>query len=103
MLHKKGDVSFGAIVATIGAILIAVGVAWLIALNWSDIPSALKVVILVFFTALAYVAGVMLRIHNYGKIGESLLFLGALLYTLSIYLIAQIFSLSTSMQSNANL
>ncbi len=94
-------ISFGSIVATIGSILVALGVAWLIALNWDVIPAALKVLILVLATAGAYTAGVLFRTNDYEKIGGSLLVLGALLYTLSIFLIAQIFNLSTSIQSNA--
>ena len=100
-VELKQSVSFGAIVATIGAVLIALGIAWLIALNWADMPSALKVLILVFATAGAYTAGVLLRINDYEKIGGSLLVLGALLYTLSIFLIAQIFNLAVSLQANA--
>mgnify|MGYP001568945602 CR=1 FL=1 len=99
--ESESHVSFGAIVATIGAILIAVGVAWFIALNWAEIPSAFKVVILVLATAGAYTAGVLLRINDYEKIGGSLLILGALLYTLSIFLIAQIFNLAVSIQAYA--
>ncbi|MEK6894767.1 MAG: DUF2157 domain-containing protein [Nanoarchaeota archaeon] len=97
----KQSISFGGVVATIGSILIALGVAWLIALNWSEMPSALKVLILVISTLGAYTAGTLFRTHNHEVIGGSLLVLGALLYTLSIFLIAQIFNLSTSLQSNA--
>jgi uncharacterized membrane protein len=101
---KKGEhASFGAIVATIGSILVGLGVAWLIALNWSDIPSALKISILVIATAGAYTVGVLFRTHNYERIGGSLLILGALLYTLSVFLIAQTFSLSPSLQGTAHL
>lgn len=99
--EKKGETSFGAIVATIGAVLIALGVAWLIALNWAAIPGLLKILILVFLTGAAYTCGVMFRISGYQKIGQSLLILGALLYTLSIFLIAQIFSTNTSAQGIA--
>jgi uncharacterized membrane protein len=98
---KKGEVSFGAIVATLGAILIALGIAWFMALNWHEIHSALKIVILVFFTVGAYFSGVLFRINDYEKIGGSLLVLGALLYTLSIFLIAQIFSTEASIQGIA--
>ncbi len=101
--QKKGAVSFGAVVATFGAVLIGLGIAWMVALNWSDIPSALKVLILVGSTAAAYAAGVVLRTQSYAKIGEALLLLGSILYILSIQLIAQIFNLSTSAQSQANL
>src|SRR3989338_5046726 len=100
-IELKQHISFGAVVATIGSILIALGIAWLIALNWAVMPSALKVLILVLATAGAYTAGVLFRTHYYEKIGGSLLVLGALLYTLSIFLIAQTFNLSTSLQSNA--
>ena len=98
---QESHVSFGAIVATIGSILIALGIAWLIALNWNVIPSALKVLILVLATAGAYTAGVLFRINDYEKIGGSLLILGALLYTLSIFLIAQTFHLVTTLSGNA--
>jgi len=100
-VELKQSVSFGAIVATIGSILIALGVAWLIALNWRVMPSALKVLILVLSTAIAYIVGVLLRTNDYERIGGSLLILGALLYTLSIFLIAQTFNLATSLQANA--
>ena len=103
MKEDDHKVSFGSIVATIGAILIGLGIAWLLAMNWHDIPSILKIIILIFITILSYSAGVLFRIHDYRKIGDSLLFLGAIIYTLSIFLIAQIFSTSVTLQGTANL
>ena len=103
MKEDDHKVSFGSIVATIGAILIGLGIAWLLAINWHDIPSILKIIILIFITILSYSAGVLFRIHDYRKIGDSLLFLGAIIYTLSIFLIAQIFSTSVTLQGTANL
>lgn len=100
-VELKQHISFGAVVATIGSILIALGIAWLIALNWAEMPSALKILILVLATAGAYTAGVLFRTYDYEKIGDSLLVLGALLYTLSIFLITQTFNLPTSLQANA--
>ncbi|PIN93686.1 hypothetical protein COU54_02265 [Candidatus Pacearchaeota archaeon CG10_big_fil_rev_8_21_14_0_10_31_24] len=100
-VELKQHISFGTVVATIGSILIALGIAWLIALNWAGMPSALKVLILVLATAGAYTAGVLFRTNDYEEIGCSLLVLGALLYTLSIFLIAQTFNLATSLQANA--
>lgn len=99
--EEKSAASFGGIVATLGAILIALGVAWLIALNWTAMPAALKIIILVVCTLLAYGAGIVLRIYSYERIARALLILGALLYTLSIFLIAQIFSTSASQQGVA--
>lgn len=101
MIGKKGEVSFGAIVATIGSILIALGVIWIVALNWHAIPAIMKIIIALIVTIGAYSAGVSLRIKEYPKIGESLLLLGALLFTWTVYLIAQVFNLSTSLQANA--
>ncbi len=99
-MNKKGA-SFGTIVVVMGSILIALGIAWLIAQNWRQIPSFLKITILVFLTASAYVIGVVLREKDYPTIAKSLFVLGALLYTLSIFLIAQIFHTSTSLQNVA--
>ena len=101
MLSNKKGATFGTIVAVFGSILIALGVAWLIAQNWHQIPSALKIIILLGATSAAYAAGMVFRVRNYEGIGKALLALGALLYTLSIFLIAQIFFTSTSLQGTA--
>ncbi|OIO81042.1 hypothetical protein AUJ84_01725 [Candidatus Pacearchaeota archaeon CG1_02_32_132] len=95
--------SFGEIVAVIGAVLIAVGVAWIIFKNWNSIHDILKVLILLLAIGVSYGVGVLLRIQDYEKIGNSLIVLGGLLYILSIFLIAQIFDLSTSFQVNSML
>ena len=99
-LNKKGT-SFGTIVAVFGSILIALGVAWLIAQNWHQMSSALKIIILLAATSGAYIAGTMFRVKNYFGIAKALFALGALFYTLSIFLIAQIFATSTSFQGQA--
>ena len=100
MLNKKAA-SFGTIVAIFGSILIALGIAWLIAQNWHQINAAVKIIILLSATSCAYIAGSILRSRNYVGTGKSLLVLGALLYTLSIFLIAQIFHTSTTLQGIA--
>lgn len=101
-LEKKGETSsFSTIIAVIGAILIAVGFAWLVAWNWHVMPDIMKILILVVATALALVVGVMLRTHDYKKIGESLILLGALLYSLSVFLIAQIYHINATAQSTS--
>ena len=101
MLSNRKGASFGTIVAVFGSILIALGVAWLIAQNWHQLPSALKIIILLAATSGTYTAGTMFRAKNYSGIGKALLMLGALLYTLSIFLIAQIYFTSTSLQGTA--
>ena len=100
MFNKKGA-SFGTIVAVFGSVLIALGIAWLIAQNWHQIPAPLKIIILLGATSGAYVAGTMLREREYTGIGKALLVLGGLLYTLSIFLIAQIFATPTGWQGYA--
>lgn len=100
-MDNKGISSFGSILALIGSILIGVGVAWLLADNWHFIPSFLKIIILMSLTGAAYFSGVYLRVKNYYKIGSALIFLGSALYTLSVFLIAQIFSTETSLQGTA--
>lgn len=92
---------FGKVVASMGSVLIIIGIAWLLAQNWHQISSALKIIILVAFTITALISGTLLRLRHYEGIGVSLISLGALLYTLSIFLIAQIFSTTTSLQGTA--
>ncbi|MBI5393241.1 DUF2157 domain-containing protein [Candidatus Woesearchaeota archaeon] len=98
---KKAMASFGTIVAIMGSVLISVGVAWFLAKNWHQIPSFLKIIILLGFTSAAYIAGVMLPEKGYNGTGKALLLLGGVLYTLSIFLIAQIFFTSSSLQGQA--
>lgn len=92
---------FIAVVATIGAVLIFIGFAWLIAKNWHQIPNFMKVFILVGSTLAAFVSGVMLRQREHDGVGRALITLGALLYILSLFLISQIYHLATGMQHYA--
>ena len=92
---------FIAIVAIIGAVLIFIGFAWLIAKNWHQIPSFIKVFILVGSTLAAFVSGVTLRQRDNEGVGRALITLGALLYVLSLFLISQIYHLATDMQHYA--
>ncbi len=92
---------FIAVVATIGAVLIFIGFAWLIAKNWHQIPDAIKVLILVGATLGAFVSGVMLRQNNHEGVGRSLITLGALLYIASVFLIAQIYATPSGLQGYA--
>jgi uncharacterized membrane protein len=100
MQNKKGA-SFVEIVGFIGVILIFLGVIWLIATNWHQIPDFFKISILVLSTLASLALGVFARVKDYEKIGSALIVLGALLYVASIFLIAQIFSTETSIQGIA--
>ncbi len=90
MIMNKRGASFGAIVSIIGSILIFLGFAWLISQNWHQIHSTLKIIILLGVTSISFTVGTILHKKKYPKIGGSLFGLGSLLYTLSIFLIAQI-------------
>jgi uncharacterized membrane protein len=101
ILKNKRGSTFVNIIAIIGAILIFVGVAWLIAKNWHQIPDVIKISILVFSTFASFISGVLLRQNKHEGVGRSLIILGALLYILSLFLISQIYNLATSMQHYA--
>jgi len=98
---ERKEVAFFNIVAIIGAVLIFVGIAWLIAINWNQIPSMIKVLILVSAVLISFMSGVVLKEHESESAGRALITLGALLYILSVFLIAQIYNISTSIQANA--
>jgi len=100
MLNKKAA-SFGTIVAVFGSILIALGVIWLVAQNWHQLNSTIKIIILLSATCGAYIASHFLKLKKYHGLGNALIVLGALLYTASIFLIAQIFNTSTTLQGIA--
>lgn len=100
VLGKKGA-SFVETIGLIGAIMIFVGVVWIIAYNWEEMPDFLKISILVISVLASFSSGIILRHQDYEKIGRALLILGALLYIASIFLIAQIFNVSLDIQTTA--
>ena len=92
---------FLGIISIIGAVLIFIGVAWLIAQNWHQIPNLIKIFILLLATVSSFVFGVLARQKKHDGVGRGLITLGALLYTSSVFLIAQIYSTQTSIQGFA--
>lgn len=101
MRSTEGTTTFGTIVAIFGSILIALGIAWLIAQNWHELAGWSKILILLLATCSAYCGGFFFRTHQSFGVGASLLMLGSLLYTLSIFLVAQIYSTSATWQGLA--
>lgn len=97
---NRGSV-FVNIVSTIGAVLIFIGIAWLIAKNWHQIPNPVKVIILVFATLISFISGVFARQNEHEGAGRALIVLGALLYIVSVFLIAQIYATPTGLQGYA--
>ena len=87
MEEEQRNSVFIALVSIIGAVLIFVGIAWLVADNWNSIPDPLKVTILVLAVILSYGSGVFVRMSGHDKTGRALIMLGALLYILTLFLI----------------
>lgn len=94
---KEDSNRFLVIISFVGAVLVAAGIALLIAANWDTIPRAVK---------LAVGLGLMLGAHGFGwwlrevrqdyrKAGEALHLGGSLLFLANIALVGQIYHLST--------
>src|SRR3989344_2907562 len=100
-MGQESKNTFGTFLAIFGAILIGIGIFWLIAQNWHQIPSVAKIVILLVAVSASFAIGTSLENNGSIKIGKVLYLLGSILYTASIFLIAQIFSTSTTTQGLA--
>lgn len=79
----------------LGSILISIGIIFFVASNWQYIGEAFKISIIFFLIAGFNLAGYYLRFrrNNYPRLGESLIFLGAVCFGAGIWLIAQIFQI----------
>ncbi|MDA2935178.1 DUF2157 domain-containing protein [Acidobacteria bacterium AH-259-D05] len=84
--------------STIGAVLLGLGVLLFVASNWSAIPNLIKTLLLLGSTFAAYYAGYLFvyQKQNFPRVGASLLFLGALLFGASVFLIAQIYHVNAN-------
>jgi uncharacterized membrane protein len=83
-----------AVIATLGAILVGIGIILLVASNWTGIPDFVKIVLLISTTSGIYFAGWKLKFDtpHYPRIGEAVLFLASISFGASIFLIAQVFN-----------
>lgn len=82
---------FAIVLAFLGALLIGIGVIVFVASNWSVIPGNVKLLGLFVAMGLSYWGGYRLRYvgNTYPGTGNALIFLGALLYGASLFLVAQ--------------
>jgi uncharacterized membrane protein len=96
-LKEDGGGKFLAIVSFVGAVLIAAGIALLIAAHWDAIPRGVKIAAGMFLMLGAHGLGWWLRNvrQDYPKTGEALHFLGSCLFLANIALIGQIYHLSS--------
>lgn len=85
------------VLAVIGAILLGLGVILFFASNWQAMSKTLKVAIVLGSIVIAYAIGYFLAFEkqNYPRVGRAVILLGSILYGAGIWLIAQIFHISS--------
>lgn len=84
--------------SVIGAVVMGIGALLFIASNWTVLPKFSKILLLSSVTLAAYISGYILRYkrRTLPRAGAALLFLGALLFGASVFLIAQIYHVSAN-------
>jgi uncharacterized membrane protein len=92
---KEDGNKFLAIVSIVGAVLVAAGIALLIASHWNEIPRGAKIAIGISLMLGAHAGGWLLREGRgkYLKTGEALHLIGSCLFLANIALIGQIYNL----------
>jgi len=98
---EESSGSFITSIVSLGSVLFGVGAILLVALNWHAMPDFLKIILLLGTTFGSYYLGYVFAYQkqNYPKAGAGLIFLGALLFGASIFLIAQIYNMNSSPES----
>ncbi|WP_255334343.1 DUF2157 domain-containing protein [Methanosarcina sp. KYL-1] len=91
---KKQIVAF----STIGAILIGIGAILFVASNWEKLGNTVKVLLLVGSTVGIHYTGYRLKYEKqkYPRAGSALIFLSALFFGASLFLIAQIYNINAN-------
>jgi uncharacterized membrane protein len=91
---KKQVIAF----STIGAILIGIGAILFVASNWEKIGDTVRILLLAGSTVAIHYVGYYLRFENkkYPRLGFALLFLSALFFGASLFLIAQIYNINAN-------
>lgn len=92
--HKNGFIN---VLAITGSLLVGIGIILFFAANWQVIPKWVKVLSIFSGIILSYVLGYYLAFAkgSYPRVGRGLIFLGSVLYGSGIWLIAQIFHISS--------
>ena len=76
--------------ATLGGILVGVGIILFIGSNWQAIPASIKIALLLISVGITYLSGYWLKYQrDFPRVGGALVFLGTLLFGGSIFLIGQ--------------
>lgn len=89
---RRGEgMSFGSVLATMAAVLLAAAILVFIAANWEAIPRVARVLALFALIAASYVGGAVLEARDHPGFGEGLFILGAAAFGGSIALIGQMY------------
>ena len=84
------------VLITLGSLLVGVGAMLFFAANWQAIPSAAKVALVLVAVVGCHGGGFYLwHAKGYERLGHGLMFLGCMMYGAGIWLIAQIFNMSS--------
>lgn len=95
--NDEAQSRFIQVILFIAAILVGAGVFSFIASNWQVMGKALKIFIIISSLASFYSLGWYLKERlKLFKTGEAFIFLGAIMYGAAIFLIAQIFNISSN-------
>jgi uncharacterized membrane protein len=88
-------------ISLIGAVLLGVGAILFVSSNWEELSNFMKIFILLGSTFTSYYLGYLFKYDkkNLPKVGASLLFLGALLFGASVFLIAQMYHINANAHS----
>ncbi|MFH0876749.1 MAG: DUF2157 domain-containing protein, partial [Candidatus Omnitrophota bacterium] len=100
--NEKEDNRFVSSVYVLGSVLIGLGLILFVASNWQHIGKTAKIT-LIFSLVLGFsLAGYRLRFerNDHPKVGESLLFLGAVSFGAGLWLVAQIFQIPYNYAQN---
>jgi uncharacterized membrane protein len=91
--EKAGPGRLVATISTLGTLLIGIGVLLFIASNWSRIPNAGRLTIIVVSILTSYGIGFHLRFStgSYPRVGGALILLGAIIFGAGIFLVAQMY------------
>ena len=81
------------ILATLGSVLVGLGVILFFASNWQDIPKPVKLAMILIAIPAAYGIGYWLRYwRGYQRVGTAVILMACLLYGAAVHLVAQAYN-----------
>jgi uncharacterized membrane protein len=101
MANEPTELKFESVMTTIGAILIGCGLIWFVYRQWDYMAGTVKMLIFLIATIAAYYFGNKLKTKGYAKSSEALFFLGAILWTSTMFVMINIAHISLKEQSLA--